>query len=115
MADFDELIVEIGESVFIYYEPHEPEHPWTVGLTHEPMIHEHWESVVDGLNYLVKHKDRFDEWRETIKREEQHREEVWGQIYAGEAPSDLREKADEIEHEMARDREFHKKLLEKKE
>lgn len=67
---YEDLVKAIGESVFIHFEPHEPEHPWTVGLTHTPLIHEHWPSMMEGLAYLVKHKDKFPEWRAEIEKVE---------------------------------------------
>lgn len=63
MTRMEELIKEIGESVYIHFEPRETDHPWTVGLTHTPLIHEHWPDPMDGLEWLANHRNRFEEWR----------------------------------------------------
>lgn len=66
MTEIEKLIAAIGESVFVYVEPRNEEHEWTVGLTHTPLIHEHWPSLRDGLVWLRDNRDNFERWRGEI-------------------------------------------------
>ena len=70
MNNSEDLIKAIGESVFIHYSEMPDDHPWTVGLTNTPMIHEHWEHLMDGLEWLHENKANFSDWREKIEAEE---------------------------------------------
>jgi len=64
-----ELIQEIGEAVYIHYEPRNEEMEWTVGLLNddglELPIHEHFSSLLEGLEWMRDHKHLFAEWRTT--------------------------------------------------
>jgi hypothetical protein len=57
--DLARRLIEIGESVSIFYEPRNEGEEWTVGLEREPMMHGHFRSLIEGLDWLVKCKPEF--------------------------------------------------------
>lgn len=65
MADallgYSRAMNRIGEPVTIHFEPRNEGQEWTVSLASDPMLHEHFPSLGEGLNWLA---DRVEQVRQ---------------------------------------------------